>query len=386
MKQRRKEALSIVVMAVGFRLVVFLLSVIFMNIMGNFENGFSWNLVLDNWCRWDSPHYIDIARLGYRGAVENGEHLFLVFYPLLPWCMRLVHLLIADYRVCGLLVNVLCYAVGCLYFYRLTEREYDSETAKYGVLSLSLFPFGFFFGAIHTESLFLLISSAFLYYLRQHRWVLVVFFGFLACLTKTQGMLLAVAVAFELFSSEQVIHRVKSKDWQGIVKKILLPGIFCALMLLGFAVYLGINRYVEGDPFRFLYYQKNHWYNEFSPLWRAIPNVLRYLKANLHTSVGMCIWIPYMAVFLLWTLWIIYGIKEKMRSSYFFYMVALFFVTFSLSWPISSSRYTLCAVPGFMLTGRFLSKHGRLRIPVLVISSMLMTIYMAGFLSGKQIM
>lgn len=382
----RRTEIRILAEAVGVRLAVYLFSVCVLVMFGQYTQPLKFSDFLGAWTRWDSPHYIDVARYGYSGAIEDGKHLFLVFYPLLPWLLKLLHIVISDYRLCGVLLSVVCYAVGSLYFYKLTEKEFGEKAAENATVMLAVFPFSFFFGAVLTESLFLAISAAFLYYLRAHKWWLVSFLGFLACMTKVQGVLLAVAVAAEILYAEHFLAKLKAGDWKEVFKKIILPGLLCTTMLLGLGVYLYINWRVEGDPFRFMYYQRTHWYNSFLPVWATISYVARNAFAQGYTSVGLSIWIPELVLFFVWIVWLVCGIWRKLRPMHLFYLAALFLVTFSSSWLISGGRYTLCALPGFMLTGEWLGRHERWKIPAVAVSAMLMALYLAGYMTGKQVM
>lgn len=383
---KRRTEIGIIAAAVGARLAVYLFSVCILIMFGHYTEPLTFSEFLSAWTRWDSPHYIDVARYGYNGAIEDGKHLFLVFYPLLPWLLRLLHVAIGDYRLCGVLLSVVCYAAGSLYFYKLTEREFGKKAAENATLMLGVFPFSFFFGAVLTESLFLAISAAFLYYLREHKWPWVALLGFFACLTKVQGVLLALAVAAEILYAEHFLTKLKERDWKAILKKIILPGLLCATMLLGLGVYLYINWRVEGDPFRFLYYQRTHWYNGFLPVWETISYVAKNAFAERYTSVGLSIWIPEFVLFFVWIGWIVCGICRKLRPMYLLYLTALFLVTFSSSWLISGGRYTLCALPGFMLTGEWISRHERWKVPAVAVSEMLMTLYLTGYMTRQQVM
>ena len=281
---------------------------------------------------------------------------------------------------------MICYAVGSLYFYKLTEKEFGEKAAKNALIMLAVFPFSFYFGAVLTESLFFAISAAFLYYLREHKWYLVALFGFFACLTKVQGALLAVAVAVEILCSEHFFVRLKEKDWRAILKKILLPGLLCTSMLCGLGIYFYINWRVEGDPLRFLYYQRTHWCNGFLPIWKTISDVVKNAYTGRYSSVGMSIWIPELVLFFVWIGWLAYGIRRRLRPMYLLYMTALFFITFSSNWLISGGRYTLCALPGFMLAGEWMDRHERWKVPAVAVSAILMALYLAGYMTGKQVM
>ena len=71
---------------------------------------------------------------------------------------------------------------------------------------------------------------------------------------------------------------------------------------------------------------------------------------------------------------------------YLLYMTALFFITFSSNWLISGGRYTLCALPGFMLAGEWMDRHERWKVPAVAVSAILMALYLAGYMTGKQVM
>lgn len=380
------KELKIFVLAIGFRMIIYLFSVCVMAVMGEFQDGITFLDFLEVWKRWDSAHYINIAENGYAGAIENGEHIFLVFYPLYPWLMRVVSLFVSDIRLGGILISAISYAVGSVFFYRITEMEFGEKAAQNAVMLISIFPFAFFFGSIATESLFFALAAVFFYYLRKHKWSKVAFFGFLACLTKVQGLLLAFSVLIELFYSEKGIWLIKNKNWKDFLRKIIYPGCICALMLGGFVIYLGINYLVEGDAFRFLYYQKNHWGNALCPVWETIDYIKDYALGGWYTSAGMSLWVPELLVFTGYLAAIIYGVCKKIRPMYLIYLIVFFLLTYSSTWLISAGRYTLSALPVFMLAGKMTEKHEKLKIPIMVISSMLMMIYMIGYYSWKQIM
>ena len=354
--------------------------------MGDYSGGISFSDFLEVWKRWDSQHYLNIAENGYAGAIENGEHIFLVFYPLLPWLLRCLGFFFHDMRFCGILLSTICYGIGCIFLYKNAKTEFDKEAALTATFAISVFPFGFFFGSIMTESLFFAIASAFLYYVRQHKWSMVAILGFLACLTKVQGLILAFAVLVELFYSEGGVTLLRGKKWRDFLHKVLVPGCQAAVMLFGFVVYLLINYQVEGDPFRFLYYQSNHWYNGFAPIWTTLHYIIQNAITGWYTSTGMCLWVPELLLFFVYIAGIVYGFRRKMRPMYLAYLIAFFLLTYSSSWLISAGRYTLSALPLFLLEGDWLQRHEKHKFPILLFSSMLMMLYFVGYFSWKQIM
>lgn len=198
--------------AVLFITGVHMLSLCVMAMFGEFEN-IRLQDFLDAWTRWDGSHYLNIAENGYQGAVEDGQHLFLVFYPLYPWLIRIVSLfLMKNYQLAGILVSLVCFGIGNVYLDKLMCLEYGEKAADETAVLLKVYPFAFFFASIMTESLFFAILTAFFYYLRKHEWWDVALVGFLACLTKVQGMLFAFCVIVELVDSCHGIALIREKN------------------------------------------------------------------------------------------------------------------------------------------------------------------------------
>ena len=213
---------------------------------------------IGGWNRWDAPHYINIANLGYSGAIEDGKHLFLVFFPLFPYLMRALGSIIGNTGLAGMIISTLTYAGGCVYLYRIGAKHAGKEGGRNLALLITVFPFSFFFGGIMTEGLFLLVSAATLYYVDEHKWWPAIFFGILATMTRMQGVLLGIPALVEAF----VVYRPDKALRERVYDRLFRFAGRCAsfsLMLLGAFYYLWVNYRTEGDPFRFMYYQKSHW-------------------------------------------------------------------------------------------------------------------------------
>ena len=351
-----------------------------------YVDGLTLNSYLEGWKRWDGSAYLDIAQFGYSHYQENGQHLYLVFWPLYAWIIRCLSLIFRNYMLSALIASSVLYSIGIVYFYLLLEAEFDKDIAKYSVIAISIYPFAFYFGAMMTESLFFAISAAFFYYLYKHQYLIVTMLGFLACLTKVQGALLAFAILIELGLSSNVLMKIKVRDIRGILTEFIYPGIKCIPMLFGILVYMLINYRIDGAPFIFLTYQKEHWGNTLCPMWQTIKYVAEYAFKNTHNSSGLCMWIPEFLLFFIFLSAIAYAIKSRLNLSYVVYLTVFFIITYSSTWLISGARYSLSALPLFICEGIFLNKHPRIRAIVFPLSVGLMVIYMNAYFSWKQIM
>ena len=65
------------------------------------DGGLTWERAFQQLQRWDAAHYIRLIEEGYQGYTENGQHLFLVFFPGYVWAARLLRLVIPSTALAG---------------------------------------------------------------------------------------------------------------------------------------------------------------------------------------------------------------------------------------------------------------------------------------------
>lgn len=368
----RDESVRVFLLALLFRLVIFVVVGLFTCLVLYPDSGPDAALWI--WKRWDALHYVNLAELGYSGYMEDGKHLFLVFFPLYPWLMRLVSALTGNAMAAGLLISFLCYAGGCVYLYKLTAWELGQRAARRAVLFLSVFPYAFFFGGIMTESLFLLTTAAGLWYIRRHRWWLAGAMGILAAMTRMHGILLVGAAAAEL------VENRGGFDWKEIGRR--LPALL--LPVLGTLVYLLLNWQVAGDPFAFTVMQE-HWSQGFcwisDTLWYVLQNALSYPTE----AVRYQLWIPTILLFPVFFALAVYA-RKRFRSMYTLYGFVYLALNYSLSWLLSAGRYLSCALPFFLFAAALTERRRWLTILIAAGMSIGFLVMLYGYLTGGQIM
>ena len=147
------------------------------------------------WERWDACWYVKIATYGY----EPGERS-VAFFPLFPAAVRAMGTLTAlPYPVAGMIVSALAYVVAITGLLRLVTEGLGVAIARRTAVLLSVFPAAFFLFAPFTESLFLAAAVWTLVLARKRRWLAAAAVATLAGLTRPQGLLLAVPLAWEAF-------------------------------------------------------------------------------------------------------------------------------------------------------------------------------------------
>jgi Gpi18-like mannosyltransferase len=219
-------------------------------------------LLLAVWGRWDAVHYLDIATSGYHGTD-------MAFFPLLPLLIGILGRIMGNHLIAGLVISNVALFFALLFLYKLVEHEFDRTVARRAIFYISIFPTAVFFSAVYTESLFLMLTVASFYYMRERRWWLAGVIGMLAALTRVEGILLAVPFAIEWWSAYREDALAGAKN--------LFPIVFIPLGLVIFMTYLWA---LNGDPLYFTHVQ-SHWNRQFAAPWTSIGNSFHKIATSL---------------------------------------------------------------------------------------------------------
>jgi Dolichyl-phosphate-mannose-protein mannosyltransferase len=176
------------------------------------------NLLAGSTLRSDGIHYLTIALHGYAAAGPGAR----AFYPLFPWLMRDLGFVVGSDFLAGIVISLASFAGALVLLHRLTELELGPRAADATVLILAFAPLSFFFSAVYTESLFLLLSVATIYVAREERWALAALLGGLAALTRSTGVLLCVPIVIMIFKAHRLDRRLA---WA-----LLVPGMLLAYL------------------------------------------------------------------------------------------------------------------------------------------------------------
>ncbi len=211
------------------------------------------NPALDIWARWDSGFYLDIARTGY-WYESSDAYSAVVFFPLYPLLIRLAAILLGDLTLAGVVVSHLCLLGALLFLYRLALLELgDERAARRAILYISIFPTAFFFGAVYSESAFLLFSVGCIYLARRRMWLPAALMGLAASATRVVGLALYVFLMIEWW-------RIYSPSFRGRISEreaATRVSAWVALLIIqlsaaGLALYMAYLWRRFGSPFLFL--------------------------------------------------------------------------------------------------------------------------------------
>ncbi len=180
---------------------------------------------------WDGLWYKLIAEQGYDGApgFEGGSLAYPAFFPLLPWLMRLgSDVFGVATETAGWAIANASFLAALVVLYRLVALDFDRTVARRAVVALAVFPTSFFFAAVYTESLFLLLAVGALYAARRGVWFTAGALGLLAALTRSQGVFLLLPFAVLLWQQFGPTLRTPRR-WPSVLPSAL----FACLPVLG---------------------------------------------------------------------------------------------------------------------------------------------------------
>jgi hypothetical protein len=290
-------------------------------------------LLLGPWQRFDTLHYVHLARHGYQAGTCHT-----VFPPLYPLLIRAVGGLMRGQHLLAALIISNLAAIGYLIlFFALAEDEVGTAAARRAQIYASLYPWAFILLAGYSESLFLLLAGLAFWLAQRGKGWAAGTCGALAALTRIQGGALALPLFFEALRARRF------RVWPLRVDLLwpALPGLATVAFLLG-RVWAGI------EPISVTY--PTYWHQAPALPWVGMVTNLRNVWAGTahptdYLDLGAA-WLFILLVALSW---------RRLRPAYALYMtVALLFNVSYVREPhpmCGAGRHMLELFPGFILLG-----------------------------------
>jgi hypothetical protein len=313
------------------------------------------------WAKWDSQWYVQIARDGY--WYQPLQQSNVAFFPLYPLAVRLLAPAVGgNLALAGFLLSNTFLLAALVLLYQLAQLEIRAslgatdqaaaEAAGRTIFYVALFPTAFFLSAVYTESLFLLLSVAAVYFARRRRWALAAAAGLLAAATRNLGVVLWGLVLWEWLRDHgwRITCAHRKETWRSLwtgVKADWVDLLIIAAIPLGLLLYVGFLQVNFGRPTAFI---------EVQAAWGrqnigAPAVVLRELRAlaefelnrsnlsrllNLSAFLGVLAMVPF--------------IWRRLGEGYALYVLVLLLVPASSALQ-SMIRYVLPMYPVFILLG-----------------------------------
>ena len=356
------------------RLALFCLAYLLYRALGEGEDSFAESFA-GLWRHWDVRHYEGIARDWY--VPDGDERLRLVFFPLYPWLMRLLMPAFGgDALLAGTAVSLACACCASALLYALAFGLRDARTARLSVLYFTLNPMSVFLCCCYTEALFLCLTLAALLLLARGRPLPAALAGMASAATRMPGVIVS-GLFFIALLEKAGAGRARLRDAFACLLRMLL--VFAGLFL-----YWEINRRVTGDPFAYLVYQRENWFQRPGTFWQSAANTAHYLLTTRGDSDWLWTW-GFQLLAMGYGLWMLARHGGKLPYALEAYSFVYLAVVFSPTWLLSGARYLygLAALPLLQAgahEGR--AAHG----PRLALSGALLCLFTYGYCIAVEVL
>lgn len=373
-----------------WRIILFLVAILAGLIIANFGNRFPYVdrvLTITNLPNWiwgfgnfDGVHYLRLAQNGYDAQFSQA------FFPLYPLLIKFLNFLPKgnydlslfvdpSYFYVGLILSNILFVIALFFLYKLWTIEYDSKITKLATILLLTFPTSYYFGAIYSESLFLLLAVLTFWFVRKDKFILAGIMTALASATKIQGVLLAVFILIELWYKYKTGIKTRLNSfWKDVVGLLIAP--------LGLATYMLYLWKQFGDPIYFLTSQPAFGAGRSNFPFVTLPQVIyRYLKMLLTVGTSnLAFWNATLELFfmLLPVGILIYSFRKVKFSYWMFTALAILMPT--LTGTLSSMpRYAILAFPLIPLIAKFNKGAKYIIIAQVLVGVVLLAMFIRGY-------
>lgn len=326
---------------------------------------------LPNWIwgfgNFDGVHYLRIAQHGYTSDYTQA------FFPLYPLIIKLFSFLVVSNKLViftlAILISSLSFFGSLFILYKLFRLDFPDNISLKSIILFLAFPTSFYFGAIYSESLFLLWVVLCIYFIRKQNLLLGGVFAGLASSTRVVGIFLLVVLLIEVYRTKEF------RSWKSLLGLLLAP-----LGLIFYMIYLKLN---FNDPLYFLNSLPAFGTGRSSDTFTLLPQVLfRYLKIFFTTNILSLSFFNALLEFL-FTLapLILVGIfYKKIRLSYIVFTLSCILLPTFTGTLTSMPRYALMIFLVFPILTIFLGRYFKLVvISFIILQTILLGLFIRGY-------
>jgi hypothetical protein len=244
--------------------------------------------------RWDAGWYLQIAIHGYtyeeRGGAAVQQNI--VFFPAYPLAVRVVSLLLggskAAFFLGATIVSLAAFFAALAYVFALARDDLSEDGARTALWFLAAYPFACFYGAIYTESLFLLGAAGAFFHFKRAEWWRAAAWGLVAGLTRPNGFLLCVPLGVLAVSRFLPARLVRRRSFPAESDRTALaPALAAAAMpVVGVLLYSLFVWTKAGNPLAWI---AGHaaWGRHYSGLTTLVSDRYNYIaSAGLYAYVS----------------------------------------------------------------------------------------------------
>jgi hypothetical protein len=290
--------------------------------------------------RWDAGWYLQIVTEGYQYA--GGDPTVqqnIVFFPAYPMLTRAVGRLLGGemtgYVAAGMLISIAAFAGALVYIYAFTRDRWGEDTARAAIWLLAAYPFAIFFGALYSESLFLLGTAGAFFHFSKQQFARAALWGMLVGLTRLNGSLLVLPLGLLALASST----------HGSRGKALVAAAAPGLGLIVYALYIWR---LTGNPLAFA---SGHmaWGRTYEGLGTLVSHQYSILaSAGLSGYVGTPGYDALNAIGALFALATIWPVTRRVGIAYGLFMVVNIIPALANGGLLSAGRFSSVLFPAFI--------------------------------------
>lgn len=288
------------------------------------------------WYRWDTIHYLEIAENGYR-----SDALDTAWPPVYPLLIKLFSLGFLPTLIAGLMVSNIAAIAALILLYLLVTDIWDESIARDTLFWLSIFPTAFYLVAAYSESLFLLFSLGCLFAFRKNKYLLAACLGSLTVLTRLQGILLILPMAWEIVDA---FFKRKERHFSKYLH-YAIPILFILVSFIGFSLYVHFGLHAEWPWLKF----KTDWKQSLGWPWEGIIGNFTSLTFRHITTEFSPVSRFYNLILVLIAIMVLILARKKIPVFFLIYsagmMLSVLTTIDELKLLVGSSRYLLVIFP-----------------------------------------
>lgn len=284
-------------------------------------------LAEQSWFRLDAKLFAAIAEHGYAPPADPALR---ALFPLYPVLLRGVDTVLPGGAfAAGLVVSGAALLAMLAILHQLAITEFGETTAGWAIWAVAAFPTAFFLLIGYNESLFLALMLASVYAMRRGNWWAAGALGGLASLTRSAGILLTAAFAYEYLRQ----HR-----WRP--RRARIDGLAILLIPAGTGLFAAYLWHTFGDPLAFTHVQ-SIWARHLDWPWvdpvnagRLIVHGLPHLhRLTLYAALNLAMVLFSAALLVL----AVTGRWRLRRDQFVYVLIGAAFLLFAISFPVDPS-------------------------------------------------
>jgi len=145
----------------------------------------------------------------------------------------------------GLMLSLTAFFGALIYLYELASETLAEDEARYTLWLIAAYPFALFFGAVYTESLFLLGATAAFYHFTKQQFGRAALWGLLVGLSRPNGFELSLPLVLLAVMGSGASFAARSKARRDELLKALAAA---AMPCVGMLIYAAFIWHLTGDP------------------------------------------------------------------------------------------------------------------------------------------